>query len=94
MSKNLNKVRDMKHAKYYKMIRADKDVLERIALMYEDLKPELRAEKTYMSSAGWIENGQYLLIFRVELSVWNQMVKNLGLVVNKHVRQKREWRIA
>lgn len=94
MNKNLNKVRDMKHAKYYRFIRASKDVLERISLLYEDLNPVLKEEVSYVEYEGWVPNGEWILIFVVEMSVWNEMVKNLGLIVNKEVRQKREWRIA
>ena len=94
MEKNLNKVRDMKHAKYIKWIIGDEIALRRIKLMYEDLNPVLREDEKYVSSVGWVGNGKYLLIFKVEMSVWNEIVKNLGLKCNKNVRQKREWRIA
>ena len=94
MEKNLNKVRDMKHAKYRKYIIGDEIALRRIKLMYEDLNPILKEDKRYASSVGDASNVDYLLIFKVEMSVWNEIVKNLGLKCNKNVRQKREWRIA
>ena len=94
MEKNLNKVRDMKHAKYRKYIIGDEIALRRIKLMYEDLNPILKEDEEYVSGAGWVGNGKYLLIFKVEMSVWNEIVKNLGLECNKNVRQKKEWRIA
>ena len=94
MEKNLNKVRDMKHAKYRKYIIGDEIALRRIKLMYEDLNPLLKEDEESVSGTGWVGNGKYLLIFKVEMSVWNEIVKNLGLECNKNVRQKREWRIA
>lgn len=94
MNKNLNKVRDMKHAKYARRIRASKDVLERISLLYEDLNPVLKEDVSYMEYEGWVPNGEWMLTFVVEMSMWNEIVKNLGLIVNKEVRGKREWRIA
>ena len=94
MTKNLNKVRDMKHAKYWRRIKASKDVLERISLQYKDLNPVLKEEVSYVEYEGWVPNGEWILIFVVEMSVWNEIVKDLGLVVNKEVRQKREWRTA
>ena len=94
MEKNLNKTRDMKHVKYCKYIIGDEIALRRIKLMYEDLNPILKEDKRYASSVGDASNVDYLLIFKVEMSVWNEIVKNLGLTCNKNVRQKREWRIA
>ena len=94
MEKNLNKVKDMKHAKYCKYIIGDEITLRRIKLMYEDLNPILKEDKRYVLSVGAVSNVDYLLIFKVEMSVWNEIVKNLGLECNKKVRQKREWRIA
>ena len=94
MEKNLNNVRDMKHAKYIKWIIGDEIALRRIKLMYEDLNPVLKEDKRYVSSIDAVSNVDYLLIFKVEMSVWNEIVKNLGLKCNKNVRQKREWRIA
>ena len=94
MEKNLNKTRDMKHIKYCKYIIGDEIALRRIKLMYEDLNPILKEDKRYVSSIGDASNVDYLLIFKVEISVWNEIVKNLGLECNKNVRQKREWRIA
>ena len=94
MEKNLNKVKDMKHAKYCKYIIGDEITLRRIKLMYEDLNPILKADKRYVSSIGAVNNVDYLLIFKVEMSVWSEIVKNLGLECNKNVRHKREWRIA
>lgn len=94
MEKNLNKVRDMKHAKYVRFIKGDEIALRRIKLMYEDLNPELREGQKYISSVGWVGDGNYVLIFKVEMDVWNEMVRSLGLKCNKNVRQKREWRIA
>ena len=94
MEKTLNKVRDMKHTKYCKYIIGDEIALRRIKLMYEDLNPILKEDEEYVAGAGWIGNGKYLLIVKVEMSVWNEIVKNLGLECNKNVRQKREWRIA
>ena len=94
MEKNLNNVRDMKHAKYIKWIISDEIALRRIKLMYEDLNPILKEDKRYVSSIDAVSNVDYLLIFKVEMSVWNEIVKNLGLKCNKNVRQKREWRIA
>ena len=94
MEKNLNNVRDMKHAKYCKYIIGDEITLRRIKLMYEDLNPILKEDKRYVSSVGAVSNVDYLLIFKVEMSMWNEIVKNLGLECNKNVRQKREWRIA
>ena len=94
MEKTLNKVRDMKHAKYCKYIIGDEIALRRIKLMYEDLNPILKEDKRYVSSIDAVSNIDYLLIFKVEMSVWNEIVKNLGLKCNKNVRQKREWRIA
>ena len=79
----------LKHAKYCKYIIGDEIALRRIKLMYEDLNPILKEDKIYASS-----NVDYLLIFKVEMSVWNEIVKNLGLKCNKNVKQKREWRIA
>ena len=92
--KKLNRVKDMKHAKYCKYIIGDEITLRRIKLMYEDLNPILKEDKRYASSVGDASNVDYLLIFKVEMSVWNEIVKNLGLKCNKNVRQKREWRIA
>ena len=94
MEKTLNNVRDMKHAKYCKYIIGDEIALRRIKLMYENLNPILKEDKRYASSVGDASNVYYLLIFKVEMSVWNEIVKNLGLKCNKNVRQKREWRIA
>ena len=45
MEKNLNKVRDMKHAKYRKYIIGDEIALRRIKLMYEDLNPILKEDE-------------------------------------------------
>lgn len=94
MEKNLNNVRDMKHAKYIKWIIGDEIALRRIKLMYEDLNPVLKEDKRYVSSVDDASNVDYLLIFKVEMSVWNEIIKNLGLKCNKNVRRKREWRIA
>ena len=94
MEKNLNNVRDMKRAKYCKYIIGDEITLRRIKLMYEDLNPILKEDKRYVSSVGAVSNVDYLLIFKVEMSMWDEIVKNLGLKCNKNVRQKREWRIA
>ena len=94
MEKTLNNVRDTKHAKYCKYIIGDEIALRRIKLMYEDLNPILKEDKRYALSVGDASNVDYLLIFKVEMSVWNEIVKNLGLKCNKNVRQKREWRIA
>ena len=94
MEITLNKAKDMKHAKYCKYIIGDEIALRRIKLMYEDLNPILKEDKRYASSVGDASNVDYLLIFKVEMSVWNEIVKNLGLKCNKNVRQKREWRIA
>ena len=93
MEKNLNNVRNMKRAKYCKYIIGDEIALRRIKLMYEDLNPILKEDKRYVSSVGDASNSDYLLIFKVDMSVWNEIVKNLGLKCNKKVRQKREWRI-
>ena len=94
MEKNLNKVKDMKHAKYIKWIIGDEIALRRIKLMYEDLNPVLREHKIIVSGVGFVSDGNYILTFKVEMSVWNEIVKNLGLECNKNVRRKREWRIA
>lgn len=104
MSKNLNKIRNMAHAKYYKWIKGDEISLRRIMLMYEDLNPELQCTKKFIGyeyiddEDGYYTEANYekewKLLFNVEMSVWNNIVKNLGLKVNKEVRQKREWKIA
>ena len=94
MEKTLNKVRDTKHAKYCKYIIGDEIALRRIKLMYEDLNPILKEDKRYVSSVGAVSNVDYLLRLKVDMTVWNEIVKNLGLECNKNVRQKREWRIA
>ena len=94
MEKNLNKVKDIKHAKYCRYIIGDEITLRRIKLMYEDLNPILKEDKRYALSVGAVSNVDYLLIFKVEMSMWNEIVKNLGLKCNNNVRQKREWRIA
>ena len=69
MEKTLNEVRDMKHAKYCKYIIGDEIALRRIKLMYEDLNPILKEDKRYVSSIDAVSNVDYLLIFKVEMSV-------------------------
>ena len=94
MVKNLNKKIYMKNAKYIRWIIGDEIVLRRIKLMYEDLNPVLREHKIIVSGVGLVSDGNYILTFKVEMSMWNEIVKNLGLKCNKNVRRKREWRIA
>jgi hypothetical protein len=93
MKKQMNKVRDMKHAKYTRFIKGDEIRLRRIALMYSDLNPNLREETAY-NGHGYLEKtGSYILVFRVEMSMWNEMVRCLGLKCDTKVRQKRMWEI-
>ena len=94
MEKNLKKVKDMKHAKYMKWIIGDAVTLNRIKLMYEDLNPVITENKILVSDGRFASTGEYALVFKVEISVWNKMVKNLGLKCNKDFKRKREWRIA
>ena len=94
MSKNLNKVRDMSHAKYYRLLEGDEIQLRRIALMYNDLNPKLMENTVFVQGEGWIKDGTYALVFKVEISMWKQMVKDLGLVKAENSYQNRNWRIA
>jgi hypothetical protein len=82
-----------KPAKYLKWIIGDKVTLSKIQHMYENLNPVLLEHKDYVSG-GFISNGDYKLIFKVEISVWNEIVNRLGLKCNKDFKRKREWRIA
>lgn len=101
--KNLNKVRDMSHAKYTRIIKGDEIQLRRIALIYSDFDHKLINRKSYKTiyvddEYGYYEDiiseDHYELVFHVDMETWDHMVKNLGLKLNKEVRQKREWRIA
>lgn len=98
MSKNLNKVRDMKHTKYARIIRGDEIRIRRIALMYSDFNPNLVEEtEVYYDEFGdyhRVPTGYYRLVFSIEMDVWNKMVKDLGLIRVKEVSQKRLWEIA
>lgn len=94
MTKNLNKVRDMKHAKYNRCIKGDKRLLKAIARVYQHLDPYMIEDFKY----DYDEDGNrivisetYKLRFWVEFSVWQEIVEDLELVVDKNVPQKREW---
>ena len=86
--------RNMKHATYMKWILGDEATLNRIKLMYEDLNPVLTEHKVLVSGVGFVGTGDYVLIFKVEISVWNEIVKNLGLKCDKNLKGKKAWRIA
>nr|DAF75153.1 MAG TPA: hypothetical protein [Caudoviricetes sp.] len=86
--------KDMKHAKYMKWILGDKDALEQIKLRYEDLKPVLTEHKVITPGIGLVSDGNYVLIFKVEMSVWNEIVKRFNLKCDKSMKGKKAWRIA
>lgn len=86
--------KDMKHAKYMKWILGDKVALEQIKLMCEYLKPVLTEHKVIVPGVGLVSNGDYVLIFRVEISVWNEIVKRFNLKCDKSMKGKKAWRIA
>lgn len=82
-----------KPAKYLKWIIGDKDTLSKIQNMYKYLNPVLLEHEDYVPG-GFVSSGEYELIFKVEISVWNEIVNKLGLKCNKDFKRKREWRIA
>ena len=101
MVKNPNMARDMKNKEYVKIIKGKKEYLERIALMYEELRPNLIEEKVWDNfeddDGGFHEElvgtGNYRLILYVKMEQWNKMVKYLCLKRDPNVRMKREWTI-
>lgn len=86
--------KNMKHATYMKWIIGDEVTLERIKLMYKDLKPVLTEHKVLVPDVGFISTEDYILIFKVETSVWNEIVKSLDLKCDKSMKGKKAWRIA
>lgn len=86
--------KDMKHAKYMKWILGDKDALEQIKLRYEDLKPVLTEHKVIVPGEGLVSTVDYVLIFKVEISMWNEIVKRFNLKCDKSMKGKKAWRIA
>lgn len=84
--KNMNKVRNMKEAKYTRFIDGDHEMLERIKLMYGE----------YVVHNEYYPDGYFMdgtLMLRVTMDVWNDMVSKLGLILDKEKPQKRYWRI-
>lgn len=80
--KNLNKVRDMKNARYHVIIHGDYIKLKRIQLMYKDFDGSNEYYSPEISGT---------LILRMPIKERDMLVKCCNLKLKEGTRQKRDW---
>jgi len=95
--KNENMKRDMRKALRPRFIYGDEIVIRRIALLYGD--HDIKFIEDYRTCI-WDGNNYkdeelgFAMLIRCRCDEWNDIVKQLGLKVDKRFRQKRVWKVA
>lgn len=105
--KNTNKSRDMKNAKYVRVIYGDEIKLRRIGLMYPEGEPSFLSDKRKeefdgYTNRGYKKNVRFVnvgpithMVMRLTMKQWNELKDGLGnsIIKKKNTRNNREWEL-
>ena len=93
MRNNKNMSRDMKNARYYRIVLGDPVKLRNLAKLYADCEPKMIHVSAYFTSKGSVSVDKPGLRLRITMADFNALKRGVDLI-DLNSRMKKYWALA